>query len=166
MRSSRSSLLVLVLVAACESGPSTIPVTSLPAGAVPITRFDTQPNAYYSNTGVYAPEEGVVRGVAEWERLHARLVERFSPAPAAPVLNWTDSTLVYVALGERPNGGYGIVLDSATTDGELVTFHVSERSTDGCVTPAVMVTPVDVAQLPRWDGPIQVVRTPKIHVCD
>jgi hypothetical protein len=78
-----------------------------------------------------------------------------TPAPDPPRVEFEREMLIVVALGERPTGGYGIVVDSAETrpDGLFVTVRTIAPG-KGCMLTQALTQPVDIARVPRHEGQV------------
>ncbi len=147
-------LLALLATVACESTAPVAPAD----GPVPLVRLRAEATAYNSNTTLDSAESGSVLTQIKWHSLYGKIWASFSAPPPAPTFNFQDSMLVYVAMGFYPNASHRILLDSAEFDSGALVIHFTQHADSGCGVASVAVSPVDVAQVPRWTGDIQFVR--------
>lgn len=115
---------------------------------------------------VQEPGVRVIRSAAEWEAAWAQLTGRVSPAPARPSVNFATQTVVIVALGQRPSGGYGVRADSAWTEANVLSLAVTETGPGPrCMTTAVVTAPLAVAVLGAVAPQVRVVRREVVQDC-
>lgn len=75
--------------------------------------------------------------------------------------------VVVVALGLRMSGGYGILIDGASEIGadEVAVAVRSISPGPRCGVTGALIQPVDIARLPRRDGPVHFVEDSEVHSC-
>ncbi|HEX7090550.1 MAG TPA: protease complex subunit PrcB family protein [Longimicrobiales bacterium] len=142
-------------------------VTGLPpeAARVPDEQVTTVVRALY--TGLKAPAREVIRTqqawAAFWEQLHADQ----HPRPPLPPVDFDESIVIAVAMGEQPSGGYAIDVEGVyRTESRL---HVVVRETSpgrSCVTPAVVLTPVVAILTQRTEDEVTFVERKTVHECE
>lgn len=155
----------LVFSASCKSS---LPVTADPsAQRVPVTRLSPGPASLTYNSGLREPQRTVVRDEAAWRALWSAIWRGTSPEPALPPIDFAREMVVVAALGERNTGGYGILIDSATTTsgGPLVVWIRSIRPGPGCMTTQALTQPVDAARLPRSEAAVEFREQPAVADC-
>jgi hypothetical protein len=74
--------------------------------------------------------------------------------------------IVVAALGERPTGGFDIVVESATASGDALTVRIRTIAPGpSCITTDVLTQPVDVARLPRTADVVRFVDDASVVDC-
>jgi protease stability complex PrcB-like protein len=159
MTAMRAILAPLILAAAAvycagdegadlPSAPGTqqsITVTRLAPGSGPLTE----------QSGMTDSARLVIRDASVWAETWAR-ISTVRPAPPLPAVDFTREMVIVAALGTRPSGGYGIVVESASREnGSLYVAIRSESPGTSCLSSAVLTAPVDVARVPRSDEQVQ-----------
>ncbi len=97
-------------------------------------------------------EETVVRDRAAWDAAWARL-QNGMVAPPLPAVDFSASSVVLVAIGQRSSGGHDVRVTGVTRDGAdaVVRYAVTEPA-PGCMTAQMITSPVDVVRVPRIVG--------------
>jgi protease stability complex PrcB-like protein len=120
-----------------------------------LTRFRSEPIAFLSISGYDQPTTFVVRDRAMWESTWNQIHRRLTPIPPLPAIDFTADMIGVAALGAQPTSGYDLVLTIASESGGTVTVDVVTRSpAPQCAILPVVTSPVDLARLPRRDGPV------------
>lgn len=136
-------------------------------GALPVDRLRAGPSSFTYNSGLAERERLVVRDRAAWQDLWRRIWSGRSPVPPAPDIDFTRDMVVVVALGERPTGGHGILVDSAQQRSNGLTVVVRTIAPGrGCMLTQALTQPVDIARLPRHDGPVEFEDRAETRDCD
>jgi hypothetical protein len=163
--SSRFVLLVAVIAAgalACQApfGPGEL------GSPVPFERLRAEPYSFVFHSGLRESQRLVVRTPEALAETWAAIWARHSPIPELPDVDFTREMLVVTALGERPTGGYGILIDSAFETPSGITIGVRTISPgQGCVVTQAVTQPVDLARLARSDAPVQFRAQAEVHRC-
>lgn len=101
-------------------------------------------------------EVRLVREELEWRDVWARIAGRQLEPPAAPEVDFARTTLVLLALGERPSTGYGLELRALERRGASLFVHAREtRPAPDSMQAQVLTSPYLVLAVPRHDGPLQ-----------
>ena len=159
---SRIPLLLAVLAVGCSS-PLDAPSAHSP---IAVTRLRSEPFSFTVFSQLRQPERLVIRDRAAWVDAWASLWPAFAPIPAPPNVDFKSEMIVFVALGERPTGGYSILVDSAGANAQGVTVWIGTSAPGAhCVTTQAFTQPVDIARLPRLDAPVHFVETSRIADC-
>lgn len=126
-----------------------------PRGSVPVVRLRAEAAAFTFHSGFTNRERLVVRDAAAWKDVWGRVSAGMTPAPVPPQVDFAREMLIVAALGERPTGGYGIVIDSAEmrSGGLFVTIRTMAPG-KGCVVTLAVTQPVDIARVPRHEGQV------------
>ena len=155
--------LFAVLAVGCSSS------LNAPAARTPltVTRLRSEPFSFTYVSQVRQPEQLVIRDQAAWVKAWASLWPSLAPIPAPPNVDFSREMIVFVALGERPTGGYTILVDSAGANAAGVTVWIGTLSPGPhCGTTQALTQPVDIARLPRQDASVQFVETPRVANCE
>lgn len=113
-------------------------------------------------SGIHKERRVVVHSVEEWRELwrelHSGSTEA-AAAPGAPQIDFSRSTLVVYAAGERPTGGYAVNVVEVRRMGSRieVAVEVSEPAPDAIVTQA-LTYPYVVVELPVPNAAVRIVQ--------
>jgi len=155
------ALLALLIVGAC-SPPTSPPMTT----PLSLTRFRAEAVAYLWSSGYDQPATFVVRDRATWETTWNQIHRGHSPIPPLPAVDFSVDMIAVAALGGQPTSGYDLVLSNASETGGTVTVEATTRTpAPGCAILPVVTSPVDLARLPRRDGPVLFRLIPNIPSC-
>jgi hypothetical protein len=156
-------VLVSAVAVAC-GGVSMAP--DPPGGSVPVARLRAEAPAFTFYSGITTRERLIVRDATMWKQVWDRISGSMTPAPDPPQVDFAREMLIVAALGERPTGGYGIVVDSVETgpDGFLVTVRTIAPG-KGCVLTQALTQPVDIARVPRHEGPVDFEDRAEVRDC-
>jgi hypothetical protein len=112
----------------------------------------------YASSTSQAGEPGlrVLRDAAAWEAAWRELQAGLAAGPA-PAVDFARDMVVVVAAGERPSGGHNLRVEGTSTaaDGALVVHVTTTEPGEGCMSAAVITSPVDVVRVPRTAGPVR-----------
>jgi hypothetical protein len=162
--------LPLLLVAACQVEDHADPGKTQGGGSqgseVRLTRFGTTPRAFINYSAIREARQAVVRDSSGWRQLWEEIHANTSPAPELPPIDFSQQMVVMAALGGQATGGYDILLERATLDDTALTIDVtSTHPGPGCVLTQAETSPVDLATVPRHEGAIRFVETPRETSC-
>jgi hypothetical protein len=100
-------------------------------------------------------ERVVIRSATEWPAIWSRLHGAQTPAPEVVQPDFDTEMAVVAAMGEKPTGGFDIVIDSVTRHERGAITYVTERSPGpGCMTTQALTQPVHAVRAPKTDGTI------------
>ena len=95
---------------------------------------------YAGNSGYSDSDFGaaLVNSESTFQSIWAKTNSRILPAPAAPDIDFSNSSAVFLFLGQRPTGGYGFKVNSMEARGTtlIVRVTVSEPSPGAILTQA------------------------------
>ena len=154
--------LLAVFAAGCSSA------LEVPAGHTPltVTRLRSEPFSYTYVSQIRQPKQLVIRDQATWVATWNSLWPAVGLVGAPPNVDFDHEMIVLAALGERPTGGYTILVDSAGTNAAGVTVWIGTSSPGPhCGTTQALTQPVDIARLPRTEGTVRFVETSKVVDC-
>ena len=170
MRYARSNLLVLALLAAagCESATIGAPVADIPSTAIDESFSDAGVRrvTHTSYSGFDRPARTVIRDQASWQVAWATLYIGMSPIVAPPKIDFSRSTIILVALGTQPSGGYDITVSRVARDAGILYVQVTSTSPgDKCGVTLALTQPVDVVVVPHAIGRVVFVERKAVHQC-
>jgi len=157
-----SLLATAVLVVACSGS-----LDEPPAGMrITVMRLRSDPYSFASSSQIGQPERLVIRDDAAWQAAWASIWRPFAPIAVPPNVDFTREMVMFVALGGRSTGGYGILVDSAMATADGVTVWVGTSSPGPrCFTTQAFTAPVDIARMPRIDASVRFVDVPTVIQC-
>ena len=136
------------------------------AGRVALKRLSSDQNAFTYFSQLRQPERLVIRDAAAWTAAWLSIWPNGAPIAAPPSVDFTKDVVVLGALGTRPSTGYAIRFDSAATGPNgLVVWTATISPGAHCVNATVITSPVDIATIARFDGPVQFVDVPTVIDC-
>jgi hypothetical protein len=137
-----------------------------PGMPVSVTRLRAEPYSFTDYSGLKAAERLVIRDEATWRATWAAIGRNSTPVPPPPAIDFEREMLVVAALGERSTGGYNIIVESASATGEALTVRIhSTAPGSSCLTTQAQTQPVDIARLPRMQGPVTFVDEASVSDC-
>jgi hypothetical protein len=145
-RYSAAIILAILFCVGCVNIISA-PKKTKPSAPKPVT-FKQIANSTHS--GFARPDMGIISTEKELREFWAKLYARFSPPPSCDtdLIDFSKETVVYVAVGERPNGCYSAKISSITRQAEKLTVSYDECVPDkGCICTQVITAPVDVVKI-------------------
>lgn len=142
-------------------------ISDPPSGTrVPLTRLSTTPYPFSFYSGIGQPERLVIRDNATWQSVWTSIWSGTTPVPAAPNVDFAKEMVIVAALGSRPTGGYGILVDSAMMTSSRLTVWIGTSSPGPrCVTTQAFTSPVDIARIQRIDAPVGFIDVPAVLQC-
>jgi hypothetical protein len=103
-----------------------------------------------------APGLHVARTEAEWLALWRELSAARLPAPPAPPVDLAARTVLCVALGKRPSGGFGVAILGVERVGEKLVVHAHETlPAEGTQQVAMLTAPIALATIAATDLPLE-----------
>ena len=163
-----ASFLVLVLSSAGYSIPQG--AREGPGRSIPVTRLVVTTGSNTSpiwNAGIWDELRIVIRDRETWDSVWKRICctsdqlfrnpsTSLLPLPEMlplPEIDFSREMIVVAAMGERPNGGYRIIVDSAHERDNRLELEVQNISPCGADYP-IMTAPIDIVRLPKSDLPV------------
>ncbi len=102
----------------------------------------------WTRTGIGESRRLVIRDANGWAQFWSEL-----GVGDRPSVDFNRDVVVAVAAGQRPTGGYEIVVDRVTqSDGQLTVEVVERTPGPNCMTTASLTQPVDVVVVPAADA--------------
>lgn len=103
-----------------------------------------------SVTGVMEPRRTVIRSSEEWTAAWRELTGMLVPQDPAPELDFGVTSVVLVAMGSRPTGGYVIEVASVTAGDDTLYVTVRETSPGPeCIVTQATTSPALAVLVPR-----------------
>jgi hypothetical protein len=150
-RPARLIAILALTVSGCAQSHGPDPAATV----VPVTRLRAEPYSFTFYSGLVEPQRLIVRDAATWQQVWSAIWRNQSPAPPQPNIDFGREMVAVAALGERPTGGFAILIDSAETTAGGVTVSVRTIVPGpGCGVTQALTQPVDIARLPRTDGAV------------
>jgi len=107
------------------------------------------------NGGMTTRERLVVRSASEWPAIWSRIHGGQNPQPDVVQPDFSTEMAVVASMGQKPSGGFEIVIDSVTRHERGSIVFVTEKSPgSNCVTTGALAEPVHAVRAPRTDGSI------------
>ncbi len=93
----------------------------------------------------------LVTDTSAWQKLHGRLIGGRIPKPALPKVDFKQNLLIYIGLGQKNSGGYGIsVPATAPLEGGIVTISLQvTQPKPGSMAITVITSPFIIIKIPR-----------------
>lgn len=118
-------------------------------------------------SGIADKQRLVIRDREAWRDVWKRIYSLRSPTPPLPEIDFAREMLVVAAMGEQSNGGYGILIDSASERDKSLEIKVRSISPGkGCMTTQALTAPVDVVRLPKSERAIVFREIEMAHDCE
>ena len=165
MRASQQSPIRPVLLALALLGCSPVSEPGLPPGTQPLAgALDTLVHAHYS--GIQDRRRLVIRDAAAWEQFWAQAMATVSRVPPTPAVDFTTSIVIAASMGNRPNGGHAIGIESLNELDNTLYAVVEERSVGlGCVTTQAITAPLIAVRVARPGAAVVFVETTRRIDC-
>lgn len=168
----RSIVLPFVLATSLVGCGQPEPMTPPPAAPdppgtpVPVARLRSEPFSYTFSSGLTDPQRLVIRDQVAWAAVWAAMWPDGSAQPL-PQVDFAREVLVVVALGQRPTGGYGILVDSATATPSGLSVRIRTISPGPrCAVTQSLTQPVDIARLPRSEAAVRFQDQGEVNACE
>lgn len=156
-------LLLAIGLPACTESPSS------PDGVEPLTlvRLRSEPYSFAFNSGLTEPQRLVIRDAAAWEQVWNAIYRHHSSPPARPAIDFQREMVIVAALGERPTGGFSILVETATETTAGVTIGIRSVSPGSrCAVTLAITQPVDIARVTRRNGIVTFAETTQVIDCN
>jgi hypothetical protein len=142
-----------------------VPVT--PLGPKPCPTCKQSRGSFTTTSGISDSLRVVIRDAASWRKIWERIHSPFSPTPPLPEIDFSLQLVLVVALGERPTGGYGIIVDRAYQRDDRVEVIVRKQTPGkACGTTQAITQPVDIVRIPRTKRVLVFRETEVVHQCE
>ena len=137
---------------------------------VPITRLVTRsgpPSSFTYNSGIGDALRIVIRDNEAWREMWKRIHYPVFPSPPPlPEIDFSREIVVVVGLGTRPSSGYGIIIDGAYEQDNLLEVLVRTVSPGkNCINLTVMTQAVDIVRLAKTQSAVVFRDTEVVRDC-
>jgi hypothetical protein len=106
-------------------------------------------------SGMTARERLVIRDGAEWPATWSRMHAGQNPQPALVQPDFNSEMALIAAMGEKPSGGFDIVIDSVVAHEKGAIVYVTERTPGpSCMTTGALSQPVHAVRAPKTEGAV------------
>jgi protease stability complex PrcB-like protein len=171
-----SLVIVLLITFSSCSVLSGARQASYPGKPVPITSLGPKRSgprwSFANNSGLWDRLRVVIRDIGEWSDVWKRINSPdpthgpYSPLPPLPEIDFSRDMLIVVALGARPTGSYGIIIDGAyEKDNRLEIVVRSVSPGKSCFVTQSYTQPVDIVRVARTERPVVFRETELVHEC-
>jgi hypothetical protein len=153
-------LMLAILAAGCDETPTS------PGAPLNLVRLAGADGALTYTSGLATPQRLVVRDQGAWQQTWASIWRNVSPQPPLPAIDFTREMVIVAALGQRPTGGFSIIISEARADGAATLVTVRSIAPGaGCGVTLAITTPVDVARVTRRDGQVGFSEVSEVNEC-
>jgi hypothetical protein len=132
---------------------------------VPVTQLGPKRSgprwSFTGGSGIWDRRRMVIRDRETWfdvwKRIHSPDPTHgpYPTMPPLPEIDFSREMLVVVTMGERPTGGYAIIVDGVYERAKQIEIVVRSISPGrGCMETQSLTQPVDIVQLPKREGSI------------
>ena len=136
---------------------------------VPITRLNPRPCPscpFADTSGIKDKLRLVITDSDAWRNIWKVINETKLQLPILPEIDFSREMVVVVGLGQKPSGGYSILVDRAYEANNQLDVNVVSRSPGrSCLVPTVLTQVVDVVRLPRIEHSVVFHETEIVHEC-
>lgn len=142
------------------------PVTITPLGPKPCPSCYQGRVSFTNNSGISDSLRVMIRDAKAWREVWERIHSSVSPTPPLPEIDFSQEMVVVVALGARPTGGYGIIVDRAYERDDRLEIIVRKQTPGkNCNLTQAVTEPVDIVRLPKIERPVIFRETEVVHEC-
>ena len=157
-----------MISAGCQSATIGAPVADIPSTAIDEAFGDAGVRrvAHAYSSGFDRPVRAVIRDQESWRAAWTTLYIGMSPVVVPPTIDFSRSTVILVALGSRPSGGYDITISRVARDARVLYLQVTSTSPgDRCFVSAALTQPVDIVVVPHIVDETVFVERKAVHQC-
>ena len=123
---------------------------------VPVTRLRPEADSYTQSSGLDEPAEILVRDENRWSAVWQQIHGHTRPSPPLPDIDFGKEMVIAVAMGRQRSGGYEIRIDRAWQERGVTVIVVRRyEPAAGCILPAAITSPADIARLPSAPDPVE-----------
>jgi hypothetical protein len=159
-----AAALVVGVFTACN-GVTRLP--TLPADAIRLAdgQVDTLLNSTWS--GITGPQRTVIRSAGAWSAFWAESQGSLTPQPPAPQVDFSSATVIALAMGARPSGGFAIRVRDIYESDEGMHVVVEEISpAPECGVTMAITNPVFAIAVARSGLNVTFIEEKTVRDCD
>ena len=140
---------------------------ALRPGGMPLVRFGQSVTNYFGfSSGIHDERQIDIRSSAEWEAQWRRMTARYGNPPPPPPVDFAREMVLMAAMGNRPTGGYRVVIDRVLPRPDALEAFVRHISPGPrCGTTQAITSPVDLVRVPATDKPVRWVVEQEVVDC-
>lgn len=98
-----------------------------------------------------------------WDSIFSNYMKK----PSIPEIDFETKQLILVGMGEKPNGGYSIKIESISeTKKEIIINIIESKPGNTCMTPSVVSYPYQLIEIPKTNKKFILNRVEKIYECE
>lgn len=121
---------------------------------VSLRRLTPGPSSYTLNSGMETALELLINDTETfelaWQQIHARR----RPRPELPAIDFETNSVIIVAAGQQSSGGIEIRIERVYVEDLVVIIDVTTNKPGlDCVVSTGLTQPVDIAVVPKIEGP-------------
>jgi len=118
------------------------------------------------NSDFLNSENLIITSQKEMDLTWMRMFGKYPKKPPIPMIDFETKQLLLVAMGEKPNGGYSIKVNSIikTKKGILVTIEDTKPGKT-CNNTSALIYPFQLIEMPKTEQDLTFVRVSKINTC-
>jgi hypothetical protein len=139
----------------------------IPAEAVRVPGTDMETLIDEWNTDVDEPARLVIADTDSWARFWSDVHRHQEPAPEPPAIDFEQRLVLAAAMGQRPSGGYQLVIEEvAAADGRLYAAVLERSPGATCMTADVITAPVHAVAVPATDAAVTWIERQETYECE
>jgi hypothetical protein len=148
----------LLIVAGCSAAPA----ETSPGGAGQPRPLSVRVLDSGSRSGINSPEERVVQGPDEWQRLWQAHQAGAVPQRPLPAVDFSRELSIAIFAGQRPTGGFAVAVEQVTESpsGIEVSYRVTPPP-PGAIVSQALTSPFQIIAVPSRPGPVRFRRLPE-----
>jgi hypothetical protein len=106
-------------------------------------------------SAIQEPMELVITNKTQWEEIWKKQSKRIPPEPA-PAIDFDKETVLFVSMGRKNTGGYGISIESVRkADSGVVAKVLKKSPAPGAMTIQSLTAPFHIVAIPKGDGKVK-----------
>jgi hypothetical protein len=107
-------------------------------------------------SGIQEPKQIVVTNATQWAELWQKHSVKREPKPQAPEIDFSKQTVLFVSLGEKRTGGYGVEIADVKKDNGKTEVTVKTKSPKpGGFQIQAITAPFVIVAIPKVEGEVQ-----------
>jgi PrcB C-terminal len=124
------------------------------SASLPLRRLTPGLASYTFNSGMTTAQELLINDTETFELTWRQIHARRRPQPELPAIDFETNSVIIVAAGQQSSGGVEIRIDLVYQDGSNVIIDATTiKPGDTCVVSTGLTQPVDIAVVPKIEGP-------------
>ena len=114
-----------------------------------------------SRSGVTTPQESVIRGPEEWQRLWQAHQVGAAPQRPLPAVDFSRELSIAIFAGQRPTGGFAVGVEQVTesASGIEVSYRVTAPP-PGAIVSQALTSPFQIIAVPSRTASVRIRRLP------